>query len=97
MRNAESTADTELKTMRKTGAIELEETLYMKAREKSKQAALKKEDEERENEKKNDFLYPFLEKKKALDRALTKQEAQDIKNEVLTKLRTRLLSRVDII
>ena len=71
MRSAETTAKNELNSMRDS-PVELEETLYMKAREKSKQAALKKEDEERELEKKSDFLYPYLEKRKALDRVLTK-------------------------
>lgn len=82
MRSAETIARQELNAIRDS-PVELEETLYLKAREKSKQAALKKEDEQREEEKKNDFLYPFLEKKGCLDRALSKQEAQDIKNEVL--------------
>jgi len=46
---------------------------------------------------KDDYLYPFLKNMGCLEKEPTKIEAQEIKNQVMSKLRERLLSRADII
>jgi hypothetical protein len=45
----------------------------------------------------DDYLYPFLKNMGCLDRLPTKLEAIEIKAQIMTKLRERLLSRADII
>lgn len=42
-------------------------------------------------------MYPFLKNMGCLEKEPTKIEAQEIKNQVMSKLRERLLSRADII
>lgn len=75
----------------------LEKSVYEKAREKSKQAHLKAE-EEAEDKKEQHFLMPIL-KKLGYDHLTKLDPAQaiNVKNEALRRLKERLLARADII
>lgn len=62
----------------------MEETLYTLASKKSKYAKSSKDDDASKNAAESDFLYQFLEKRGLADKKLlTKQEAQDVRNDVM--------------
>ena len=92
----ETTAKEDEKSVRED-KITLEKTLYDKARDKYKENLKKKDEEAGKNADTHDYLYPFLEKKGYLGKNLSMKEALEIKNDVMNKLKTRLLSRADII
>lgn len=92
----ESTAKEDEKSVRED-KIMLEKTLYDKARDKYKENLRKKDDESGKNADVHDYLYPFLEKAGFLNKNLSMKEALEIKNDVMKKLKERLLSRAEII
>ncbi|CAI2364809.1 unnamed protein product [Moneuplotes crassus] len=75
----------------------LEKSYYDKARDKMKQGRKKEEENTGEDEKK-DFLYPVLEKLMYTEVGeLTHEQAMEVKNEALKRLKERLLTRAEII
>jgi len=89
---------------RKSNALEeanseiLEKSLQDKAREKYKNASKKKDEEADQDAYAKDYLYPHLAKKDLLGvTKFTYQQAIDIKNEVMNKLKERILARAEII
>lgn len=75
----------------------LEKSYYDKARDKMKQGR-KKEEENTGEEDKKDFLYPVLEKLMYTQvEDLTHEQAMEVKNEALKRLKERLLTRAEII
>jgi hypothetical protein len=96
IKQQEVSAGEEEKQMREE-EITLEQTLHDKAREKNKEALKKKDEDGDKDSTADDYLYPFLEKKGLLNKSLTKSDALEIKNEVMIKLKKRLLSRAEII
>lgn len=75
----------------------LEKTIYEKARDKMKQGKTEQTDD-KEEEKKKDYLLPIL-KKLALEDVgpLDEEAAIMVKNEALKNLKERLLTRAEII
>ena len=67
----------------------LEKTLHDRAREKYKYALEKNDDDLDKEEMKNDYLYPFLEKRGWFGKELNNYEASTIKSDVLEKLKNR--------
>ena len=101
--------ETKITMLRATNSVDeankviLEKTLHDKAREKYKLDSLKKQDEILDSNA-NDFLRQYLEKrgliekdKEGKEREINYQEALDIKNEVMEKLKQRILARAEII
>ena len=89
---------------RKSNALEeanrdiLEKSLQDKAREKYKYASKKKDEEADQDAYTKDYLYPYLAKRDLLGtQRFNYQQAIDIKNEVMTKLKERILARAEII
>ena len=80
------------------GEIKLEKTLYDKARDKFKESSKKNDDDLSKDAAASDYLFPYLEKRKLQgEREINPQVAMEIKNEVMQKLKERLLSRAEII
>lgn len=80
--------------------LEIQKTLHDKAREKFKESVKKSDEEVNKEQIASDILYPYLEKRgkhKEKNLVLDHSEAQAIKNEVMKKLKDRLLSRAEII
>jgi hypothetical protein len=95
MKDREEIAANETKQMRLP--VILEKTLYDKARDKFKQN-LNHEDEEKEEEDVNDYLRPFLEKRGLpVSGVLEAHQAKEIKDEVMKKLKDRIVARARII
>ncbi|EGR28306.1 hypothetical protein IMG5_178860 [Ichthyophthirius multifiliis] len=83
--------------MRET-ELKLELALHDKARERFKQKAKKNEEQALKDAAQNDYLYNYLEKRGLLNVSiLTYQNALEVKNEVMQKLKDKLLSRAEII
>ena len=75
----------------------LEKSYYDKARDKMKQGK-KKEEEDTGKVQKKDDLYPILEKLRYTEVAeLSQDQAMEVKNEALKRLKERLLTRAEII
>ena len=74
----------------------LEKTIYEKARDKMLMGK-KKEEEDTSKEQVKDYLAPILEKFNYLDMELQEDQALEVKNEALKRLKERLLTRADII
>jgi hypothetical protein len=75
----------------------LEKSYYDKARDKMKQGR-KKEEEDTGQDEKKDYLYPILEKLMYTQVGeLTQEQAMEVKNEALKRLKERLLTRAEII
>ena len=96
VKSQETTAKDDEKGIREEKIV-LEKTLYEKAREKHKENLKKKDEESGKGVDVHDYLYPFLEKKGFLSKNLDFKDAMMIKNEVMGKLKDRLLSRAEII
>ncbi len=89
---------------RKSNALEeanrdiLEKSIQDKAREKYKYASKKKDEEADQDAYTKDYLYPYLAKRDLLGTSkFNYQQAIDIKNEVMNKLKERILARAEII
>lgn len=89
---------------RKSNALEeanrdiLEKSLQDKAREKYKYASKKKDEEADQDAYTKDYLYPYLAKRDLLGvQKFNYQQSLDIKNEVMNKLKERILARAEII
>jgi len=89
---------------RKSNALEeanrdiLEKSLQDKAREKYKHASKKKDEEADQDAYTKDYLYPYLAKRDLLGaQKFNYQQSIDIKNEVMNKLKERILARAEII
>ncbi len=89
---------------RKSNALEeanrdiLEKSLQDKAREKYKHASKKKDEDADQDAYTKDYLYPYLAKRDLLGaQKFSYQQAIDIKNEVMNKLKERILARAEII
>jgi len=89
---------------RKSNALEeanrdiLEKSLQDKAREKHKYASKKKDEEADQDAYTKDYLYPYLAKRDLLgSQKFNYQQSIDIKNEVMNKLKERILARAEII
>jgi len=89
---------------RKSNALEeanrdiLEKSIQDKAREKYKYASKKKDEEADQDAYTKDYLYPYLAKRDLLgSQKFNYQQAIDIKNEVMNKLKERILARAEII
>jgi hypothetical protein len=75
----------------------LEKSYYDKARDKMKQGK-KKEEEDTGQDEKKDYLYPILEKLMYTKvGVLSTEQAMEVKNEALKRLKERLLTRAVII
>lgn len=75
----------------------LEKSYYDKARDKMKQGK-KKEEEDTGKEQEKDYLYPILEKLNYTEvTELNAEQAMEVKNEALKRLKERLLTRAEII
>lgn len=75
----------------------LEKSYYDKARDKMKQGK-KKEEEDTGQDEKKDYLYPILEKLMYTKVGeLSQEQAMEVKNEALKRLKERLLTRAVII
>ena len=74
----------------------LEKSLHDKARDRFKETQLQKEEFGAEA-KESDPIYLAIKAKKAEGRVLSKEEAQEIKSEIMKKLLERLMARADII
>ncbi|EGR33096.1 hypothetical protein IMG5_061790 [Ichthyophthirius multifiliis] len=78
--------------------VKLEYTLHDKARIRFNNSFKKNEEDMAKDAAVNDYLYPFLEKRKLLgEREIPYQQAIEIKNEFMSKLKERFLSRAEII
>lgn len=73
----------------------LEKSLYDKALDKAK--IQKKQDDEEEKNKEIDYLQPILEKLNLQSIPLQYEQAMEVKNEALKRLKERLLTRAEII
>lgn len=96
VKTQEATAKEEEKGIR-DDKVTLEETLYEKARKKHKENMKKKDEESGKGVDTHDYLFPFLEKRGFLGKVLDLKDAMLIKNDVMGKLKERLLSRAEII
>ncbi|KAL4445104.1 hypothetical protein ABPG74_018832 [Tetrahymena malaccensis] len=97
LKQQEKIARDDEKTIRE-GEIRLEKTLYDKARDRFKESSKKNDDDLAKDAAASDYLYPYLEKRKLLGVSeINAQVAMEIKNEVMQKLKERLLSRAEII
>lgn len=96
VKTQETTAKEDEKGIREEKVV-LEKTLYEKAREKHKENLKKKDEEAGKGVDTHDYLYPFLEKRGFLGKVLDFKDAMLIKNDVMGKLKDRLLSRAEII
>lgn len=75
----------------------LEKSYYDKARDKMKMGR-KKEEEDTGQDDKKDYLYPILEKLSYTHATeLSQDQAMEVKNEALKRLKERLLTRAEII
>lgn len=74
----------------------LEKSLYDKARDKMK-LGKQQEEEDEAKEQDKDYLAPILEKLNYQDMALQYDQAMDVKNHALKRLKERLLTRAEII
>jgi len=75
----------------------LEKSYYDKARDKMKQGR-KKEEEDTGQDDKKDYLHPVLEKLMySPNQKLNTEQAMEVKNEALKRLKERLLTRAEII
>ena len=75
----------------------LEKSYYDKARDKMKQGK-KKEEEDTGKEQEKDYLWPILDKLKFTEIAeLSQDQAMEVKNVALQRLKERLLTRAEII
>jgi hypothetical protein len=79
--------------------VQLEKTLYDKARDKFKENLNKKEDEDSERTDENDELRPYLEELKLNVKKpdLSYEEALNIKNKIINKYKDRVVARATII
>ena len=75
----------------------IRKTVYDRAREKNKEVAKEKEEEQVQERPFVDYLTPVLRDLKKEGRELTPAEAQQVKDEVMRRLKTRLLHRANII
>ncbi len=96
VKTQENTAKDDEKGIREE-KVTLEKTLYEKAREKYKENLKKKDEESGKGVDMHDYLYPFLEKRGFIHKGLDFKDAMMIKNDVMGKLKERLLSRAEII
>lgn len=96
VKTQENTAKDDEKGIREEKIV-LEKTLYEKAREKHKENLKKKDEESGKGVDIHDYLYPFLEKRGFLHRGMDFKDAMVIKNDVMGKLKERLISRAEII
>jgi hypothetical protein len=72
-------------------------SVYDKAREKNKEVVKDKEDEKDQENTTIDYLTPVLKEKGWVNKTLDAKEAREVKNEVMSRLKQRLVHRADII
>ena len=102
-KEARMNKEKEIMSCRNSGDIEiifkdiLEKSYYDKARDKMKMGR-KKEEEDTGQDEKKDYLYPVLERLMYTQVGeLNQEQAMEVKNEALKRLKERLLTRAEII